>query len=174
MISGVSKSVLSSEVIINCSTVKVWKVISSPNNLNHSHPFCEVNIFQKWGEVGARDTIKYYNNLVLKRYFIQWREGRGYDLIIAKENQNIAKVTWEILEIEKDVSKLKISLKIYSEIALKKYPSCIVPFIKQIYFLPNMEKYLLSVVKGFKYYIETGNDVQRNQFDNSPMFSSAK
>ena len=98
-------------------------------------------------------------------------EGKGYDLIIAKGNQNLAKVTWEILEIEKDVSKLKISLNIYAEIALKKYPFCIVPFIKQIYFLPNMNKYLLSVVKGFKYYIETGNDVKKNQFDNNPMFS---
>ena len=101
----VKKSVLSSEVIINCSTVKVWKVISSPNNLNHSHPFCKANTFQKWGKVGARDTIKYYNNLVLNRYFIEWREGKGYDLIIAKGNQNLAKVTWEILEIENAQSK---------------------------------------------------------------------
>jgi|TARA_B110000211_G_scaffold44180_1_gene46636 hypothetical protein len=171
MVSMVTKSVLSSEVIINCSTVKVWKIISSPNNLNHSHPFCKANTFQKWGKFGARDTIKYYNNLVLNRYFIEWREGKGYDLIIAKGNQNLAKVTWEILEKEKDVSKLKISLNIYAEIALKKYPFCILPFIKQIYFLPNMNKYLLSVVKGFKYYIETGNDVKKNQFDNNPMFS---
>ena len=63
-------------------------------------------------------------------YFIEWREGKGYDLIIAKGNQNLAKVTWEILEKEKDVSKLKISLNIYAEIALKKYPFCILPFIK--------------------------------------------
>ena len=168
----VTKSVLSSEVIINCSTEKVWKVISSQNNLNNCHPFCKANTFQKWGEVGARDTIKYYNNLVLNRYFIEWREGQGYELIIVKGNQNLGKVTWEISKLKRDVSKLKISLNIYPEIALKKYPSCIVPLIKATYFLPNMNKYLLSVVKGFKYYIETGNNVQRNQFDKNPMFSA--
>ena len=168
----ISKSVLSSEVIINCSAVKVWKIISSPNNLNHSHPFCEANTFQKWGKVGARDTIKYYNNLILNRYFIDWREGKGYELIIVKGNRNLGKVTWEILNMKKNVSKLKISLSICAEIALNKYPSCIIPLIKQIYFLPNMNKYLLSVVKGFKYHIETGNDVKKNQFDNNPMFSS--
>ena len=167
----VTKSVLSSEININCSTEKVWNIISSPNNLNHSHPFCKANIYQKWGKVGAKDTIKYYNNLVLNRYFINWREGKGYELIIVKGNQNLGKVIWEILELEKDVSKLKISLNIYPEITLKKYPSYIVSIIKQTYFLPNMNKYLLSVVKGFKYYIETGNDVQRNQFGNNPMFS---
>ena len=107
----------------------------------------------------------------MNRYFIEWREGKGYELIIVKGNQNLGKVTWEILKLKKDVSQLKISLNIYPEIALKKYPSCIVPLIKQTYFLPNMNKYLLSVVRGFKYYIETGNDVQRNQFDNNPMFS---
>ena len=122
------------------------------------------------GEVGARDTIKYYNNLVLNRYFIEWREGKGYELIIVKGNKNLGKVTWEILKLKKDISKLKISLNIYPEIALKN-TSCIVPLIKATYFLPNMKKYLLSVVRGFKYNIETGNDVQRNQFDKNPMFS---
>ena len=168
----VTKSVLSSEVIINRSTEKVWKVISSPNNLNQSHPFCKSNTFQNWGKVGARDTIKYYNKIVLKRYFIQWREGKGYELIIVKGNKNVGKVVWEILKLKKGVSKLKISLNIYPEIVLKKYPSCIVTLIKQTYFLPYMNKYLLSVVKGFKYHIETGNNVQKNQFGNNPMFSS--
>lgn len=167
----ITKSVLSSEININSSTERVWNIISSPNNLNHSHPFCKVNIIQKWGKEGAKDTIEYYNNLVLNRYFIKWREGKGYELIIVKGNQNLGKVIWEILELEKDVSRLKISLNIYPEITLKKYPSYIIPIIKQTYFLPNMNKYLLSVVKGFKYYIETGNDVQRNQFGNNPMFS---
>ena len=167
----ITKSVLSSEININSSSERVWNIISSPNNLNHSHPFCKVNIIQKWGKEGAKDTIEYYNNLVLNRYFIKWREGKGYELIIVKGNQNLGKVIWEILELEKDVSRLKISLNIYPEITLKKYPSYIIPIIKQTYFLPNMNKYLLSVVKGFKYHIETGNDVQRNQFGNNPMFS---
>ena len=86
-------------------------------------------------------------------------------------SKKISKKIKKIKFMKRDISKLKISLNIYAEIALKKYPFCIVPFIKQIYFLPNMNKYLLSVVKGFKYHIETGNDVKKNQFDNNPMFS---
>ena len=46
---------------IEASSEEVWKVISAPGNLNYCHPFCKSNLIEKWGGVGAKDTIEYYN-----------------------------------------------------------------------------------------------------------------
>ena len=85
-----------SEININASTSKIWKMISEPGNLNLCHPFCKSNTVEKWNDVGAVDFIEYYNGLTMKRLFTSWTPKEGYELIIGKGNQGVAKVKWEI------------------------------------------------------------------------------
>jgi hypothetical protein len=159
---------------INCSKEKLWEVISTPGNLEFCHPFCKENTVTRWGEVGAKDTIQYYNGLKLHRLFTEWNIGKGYKLLIGRGKYATAKVIWEITAKEDRISILSISINIYSDIALKRYSKFLRWVIKEFYLLPNMSNYVKDVVKGFKYYIETGNSVKKNQFGNNRMFSNIK
>ena len=169
---GLSEYVISYRAKINASADKVWEVISTPGNLNFCHPFCKENTVAKWGEIGAEDTIEYYNGLVLNRLFTEWYERKGYELLIGDRTYAAAKVLWTITSVKDGISELSITINVFPEIALKKYPKLLRGIIRKIYFLPNMSKYVKSVVKGFKYYIETGLLVKKNQFGYSRMFST--
>ena len=161
-----------SEINIKASESKIWKLISEPGNLNLCHPFCKSNVVEKWNGVGAIDYIEYYNGLSLKRLFTSWTPEEGYELIIGKGNQGIAKVKWEIISKNKQSSSLKISITLLPEIILYKYPKPIHNILIVIYLKPKMKNYINAVVKGFKYHIETGNKVKKNQFGYNSMFSS--
>ena len=159
---------------INCPKEKLWEVISTPRNLEFCHPFCKENKVTKWGVVGAQDTIQYYNGLKLHRLFTEWNVGKGYELLIKRGEYTIAKVIWEISSKEDETSVLSISINLYSDVALNRYSKIIRWMIKEFYLLPNMSNYVKDVVKGFKYYIETGKPVKKNQFGNNRMFSNMK
>ena len=47
---------------------KLWLLISSPNNLERFHPFCNKNIINKWPGVDAVDEIHYYNGHVYRAF----------------------------------------------------------------------------------------------------------
>ena len=159
---------------INCSTEKLWDVISTPGILEFCHPFCKENKVTRWGEVGAQDTIQYYNGLILNRLFTEWDVGKGYKLLIGQGRYATAKVIWKITAEEAEISMLSISINLYSDIALKRYPKYLRWAIQKFYLLPNMSKYVKDVVQGFKYYIETGKRIEKNQFGNNRMFSNMK
>jgi len=171
---GLSEYNVSYHAKINASADKVWEVISTPGSLNFCHPFCKENTIAKWGEIGAEDTIEYYNGLVLNRLFTEWHEGKGYELLIGDSTNATAKVLWTITSVKDRISKLSIAINVFPDIALKKYPKLLRGIIRRFYFLPNMSKYVKAVVKGFKYYIETGSPVKINQFGYNRMFSIKK
>lgn len=156
---------------INCSQEKLWEVISTPGNLEFCHPFCKENKVTIWGKVGSKDTIEYYNGLKLYRLFTEWNVGKGYKLLIGRGRYATAEVIWEIAAKENEISILSISINVYSDIALKRYSKFLRWIIKELYLLPNMSNYVKDVVEGFKYYIETGKPVKKNQFGNNRMFS---
>lgn len=167
-----SESVISYRANINASPDKLWEIISTPGNLNFCHPFCKENTVTKWGEIGAEDAITYYNGHVLYRLFTEWNEGKGYELLIGHGTYATAKVLWTITDIKDGTSELSIDINVYSDIALKKYSKPLRVIIREFYFLPNMSKYVKAVVKGFKFYIETGTPVKKNQFGYNRMFST--
>ena len=95
-------------------------------------------------------------------------------MLIGQGRYATAKVVWEITAKEDEISVLSISINIYSDIALKRYSKFLRGAIEKFYLLPNMSNYVKDVVKGFKYYIETGQSIEKNQFGNNRMFSNIK
>lgn len=172
--SHLTASVISYKGKVNVSSEELWEVISSSGNLNNCHPFCKNNTVITWAQVGAEDTIEYYNGLVLNRLITSWNEGVGYELLIGKKTYPyaVAKVLWEITVVNHQISELSITINSYPDIALKKYTKLIRGLVRDLYFLPTMSKYVKSVVKGFKFYAETGRPVEKNQFGYNRMFST--
>ncbi len=150
----------------------VWNTIATPGILEFCHPFCKENKVTKWGEVGSKDSIVYYNNLKLYRFFTEWNEKKGYTLLIGRGNVAVAEVFWNVEAINDKITSLSISIHIFTDIALKSYPKFLRPLLKYIYLIPKMSHYIKSVVKGFKYYIETGKTVEKNMFGLNKMFST--
>lgn len=167
-----SASVISYKERINTSPKRLWEIISAPKNLDFCHPFCKKNTVVKWCGKGSIDSIEYYNGLVLNRIFTKWDQGKGYELLIGNGKYATAKVLWVITDMKDGSSNLSITIHAYTDIALKKYPKFLRVIIRELYFLPNMSKYLQAVVKGFKFYTETGTPVKKNQFGHNSMFST--
>lgn len=168
---GLRATRLTYTVEIEDSSEDIWKVISAPGNLAYCHPFCKANPVEKWGGVGARDTIEYHNGLTLTRRFTKWTEGKGYDLLIGKGKYALASVQWEIKPQIPDRSNFSIAIDLYSDLILNSYPKIFRTAVRKFYLLPQMSKYVRSVVKGFKYHIESGRPVRPNQFGYNRMFS---
>ena len=64
------------------TTHELWELISSPNNLEKFHPFCNQNPVVKWDGARSIDKIYYYGGKVLTRNFFEWNDGKGYKLLI--------------------------------------------------------------------------------------------
>ena len=109
------------QMSIGVPVEKLWKLISMPENLNLCHPYCKKNTVQKWGGIGAKDTLEYYNGLTLVREFVEWNEGRGYKLIIGKNELATARVTWSVTELTKESSELSISIELLPDVALRRF-----------------------------------------------------
>ena len=61
----------------------IWKVISSPGNLNFFHPFCKKNkVIEVDRGLIKKDTLIYLNGLVFERDFYKWEEMKRYELMI--------------------------------------------------------------------------------------------
>jgi len=159
-------------VDIDINSNMVWDVISSPGILKKCHPFCKDNVVLNWCGVGSEDVIHYYNGLTLNRYCTKWESGKGFELLIGNNTYATAKVTWKITPLNSNRSNLSIHIEVFSDIALKKFYLPLRILIKYLYFLPNMKKYIQSVVLGVKYYIESNASVKKNQFGYNKMFST--
>ena len=85
--------------------------------------------------------------------------------------KDIADVKWEILTSGSDTIKLSIEIRILDG-ATMSYPTIINKILLTFYVLPLLGSYLESVLKGFKYFIETGSSVSKNQFGNNSLFSN--
>ena len=149
------------------SIEKIWELISEPGNLNSSHPFCKTNEIISWDEENHSDRLIYLNGRKYIRNFQTWEEGKGYTLLIGKENGAQSFVSWEI---EKQVDGSKLTITVYPFI-LAKLPKILAYIPHVLWVKPRLRNYLKSVLSGFKHYSKTGESVPRNNFGKHPWFS---
>jgi hypothetical protein len=147
---------------------KIWAVISSPGNLAHCHPFCENNPVEKWPGKGSLDSVYYYSGWVYHRLFTEWFDGVGYDLEIGRKKGRKSRVSWRIHKINDSEGELTITVFPQGLQQLSVFLRWLPHFA---YLRPRLRSYLISVVKGFEWYITTGQPVKRNQFGAHKWFS---
>ncbi len=153
---------------IKAPAEKIWTVISSPGNLAHCHPFCENNPVEKWPGKGSLDSVYYYSGWVYHRQFTEWIDGVGYDLEIGRKKGRQSQVFWRIHK--KSDSANYLSITVYPQ-GLQQLSVFIRWLPHFVYLRPMLRSYLNSVVKGFEWYITTGQPVKRNQFGSHKWFS---
>ena len=88
----------------------VWKIISTPSNLELFHPFCLKNTVEKWPGENSKDSIEYYNGMILNRTFVNWIKNEGYDLFIGRKNGSLSFVSWRIKKVSDNSCTIKISV----------------------------------------------------------------
>jgi hypothetical protein len=168
MISIKTNSPISVEKSFDVSSDVLWKLISTPGNLNDCHPFCESNELIQWDEDGHVDRLVYLNGRTYIRQFLTWDEGGGYTLRIGEENGLQSFVQWEIDAVSENKSQLTITVYPY---LLAGFPKIVSFLPYQFWIKPRMRRYLHSVVSGFEYVARTGEPVLRNHFGRHPWFS---
>ena len=157
---------VSNSIDLDFDRQSVWKIISEPGNLNKVHPFCKSNKVVNWDKDNHEDILEYLNGVTLHRKFDKWEEGKGYELNIGRENGRKSKVIWKITGEKK--SKLKIT--VYPHVFSNR--SRIIYFITHALFInPGLKKYLSSVLRGYKWYLEKKQPVPRNHFGKHKWFS---
>jgi hypothetical protein len=150
---------------------KVWAAISMPGSLELCHPFCERNPVEVWPGDESRDQVHYLSGWVFERRFCRWIDGVGYDLTIGKRGGGSSLVSWRILPgVQHDCS-LRIAVYPY---VLQNLPVAIrwLPHILRL--RPMLRSYLMSVVRGFEWYVTRDEPVPRNHFGSHPWFSAPK
>ena len=158
---------VSQSIDFDINANQLWELISAEENLNASHPFCKTNEAIEWGEGNYSDRLVYLNNRTYIRKFQTWEEGKGYTLLIGKENGPQSFVEW-VIESLGDNSKLTIT--VYPFI-LAKLPKFLAFLPHKLWVQPRLKSYLKSVLMGFNHYAMTGKIVPRNHFGKHPWFS---
>ena len=158
---------VSQSIEFDLSTNQLWELISAEENLNDSHPFCKTNEAIEWGDGNHSDRLVYLNDRTYIRKFQTWEEGKGYTLLIGKENGPHSFVEWVI---EDRGNKSKLTITVYPFI-LAKLPKVLAFLPHKLWVQPRMNSYLRSVLGGFHHYATTGNIVPRNHFGKHPWFS---
>lgn len=160
---------------IAAPTEKVWELISKPGHLADCHPFCEKNLVEKWPGVGAKDAVHFYSGKVINRYFNKWVKGVGYNLHLTIQDLDThqANVTFQISSFKERVSESVLLITIQINALPKSTPWFIRRLLAHFTLRPSLKKYLDSVLKGYEYYITTGQAVKRNQFGSHSLFSRA-
>ena len=150
---------------------KVWGAISMPQNLEACHPFCAQNPVEVWPGEGSRDEVHYFSGWVLERRFCRWIDGVGYDLDIGRRGGRSSFVSWRIMSVDTQNCILRIAIYPHT---LQNLPVAIrwLPHIMRID--PMLRQYLLSVVRGFEWYVTRDEPVPRNQFGSHAWFSASK
>ena len=107
----------------------------------------------------------------MQRKFIDWNEGKGYQLLIGQNELTDALVTWSIEE-SLNHSLLSINIVLYLDNSLAHIPKVFRRIIGQFYLAPMMKSYLNSVLAGFKFFSENKQRVTKNQFGYNHLFST--
>ena len=155
-------------VVIGASKVEVWKAISSPGNLNDSHPFCLENRVVNWQEEKSVDVLEYLNGFVIVRRFQTWNEGEGYSLLTGREGGSQSFVVWKLSEVSEEKTLLKIRVHPH---LLSDWNWLIASFAYVLYIRPKLKKYLFSVTRGFEWHIKNKKKIPRNHFGPHSWFS---
>jgi len=153
--------------IIQAPAATIWKVVSTPGQLNKYHPYCRENKVYKWPGVGSRDGLVYYSGLYVERDFICWREGVGYDLQIGPPPRKTALISWNIGHLGEAQSDFSLTVTPILE-------SHLLETTKKTYvqsFAASVEVYLDSFLRGVDHFVMTGKEVEARQFGAHPMFA---
>ena len=154
--------------VLSAGLEDVWKVISSPSNLELFHPFCAKNPTINWPGLNSIDEVHYYNGKVYKRNFIRWEDLKGYDLLIGEEDGETSLVSWKLEDLGKEKSSLQIS--VYPHI-FNTHSKAIdfIPFF--LFIKPKLKKYLSQVIHGLDWHIKNRQRIPKNHFGNHSWFS---
>ena len=159
--------VVSEKKILKTSKENLWKIISSPSNLENFHPFCLKNSVIKWPGNNSIDTIYYKNGMVFERNFYEWNINQGYKLVIGKHKAKKSHVFWDLKQIGDEV---EIKIEIYPHLFNKKRKLLFaLPFILIV--KPKLKNYLKHVLNGLDFYVKTNQKVEINQFGINNWFS---
>lgn len=156
------------KIKLSHSAQQIWKVISSPRNLELFHPFCKTNDVIYWKNSEKReDMLIYLNGLKYSRNFYHWEENEGYKLHIGTKDGKKSNVEWKITHHSDNSF---ISIEVFPYIS-SKYPL----FVNYILFFtivkPNIKNYLQSVLNGLAWYMDHKEPVKKNQFGKHKWFS---
>tara|TARA_X000000950_G_scaffold69052_1_gene85524 strand:- start:3219 stop:3734 length:516 start_codon:yes stop_codon:yes gene_type:complete len=154
--------------IIHCKRSKLWKTISSESNLELFHPFCKTNNIIIWPGDKSEDILVYLNGRTMRRKFIFWENNFGYDLFINQMGFESSLVSWRIKD-ENEGSRITIAVWPY---LFNKGNKVFNWFPFKFFVHPSLEKYLSSVLKGLKYYLENDKKIKKNQFGLHRWFSN--
>ena len=156
---------ISEKIFLNQSNRVVWDTISLKNGLEFFHPFCLKNKEIRGNK--KSDELVYLNGLTYIREFTSWKPNQGFELNIGSKNGKKSKVQWQ-LQSSGMGCELKISVFPYKSSKISKF---LYPFVNFFIIKPRLKKYLQSVLKGLKYYLDHKQKVQKNQFGEHPWFS---
>ena len=160
---------ISASATIDASPQQVWTTISTAGSLEGGHPFCADNTVSKWPGEGSVDAIRYLNGRAYERHFRGWHEGSGFDIELFHKGSELAWAIWRIAELGEGRSKLTIT--VYPN-RLQRLP-VVLRWAPHLFVVrPRLRSYLASVVNGYKWFIEKGEAVPRNQFGKHPWFSA--
>ena len=153
---------------IHCNQSKLWKIISSESNLELFHPFVKENKIISWGGGKSEDILIYLNGRTMKRKFVFWEENVGYDLFINQAGFESSFVSWRV---KGNNQRTIITISIWPYL-FNKGNKVFNFFPFQLFVRPSLEKYLFSVLKGLKYFLENDKVVKKNQFGKHSWFSA--
>ena len=156
---------VSEKIFLNQSNRVVWDTISLKNGLEFFHPFCLKNKEIRGNK--KSDELVYLNGLTYIREFTSWKPNQGFELTIGSKNGKKSKVQWQ-LQSSGMGCELKISVFPYKSSKISKF---LYPFVNFFIIKPRLKKYLQSVLKRLKYYLDHKQKVQKNQFGEHPWFS---
>ena len=151
---------------VNISAPKrdTWQVISRTETLNIAIHFVRKTLLLD-GEMKILKTqLNIIMEFVSQDCFVNWNENNGYNLLIKNGDETYAKVSWSVKSLGELNSELTICVSLFTDIILGRYPNFIREIICKMLLLPKLNDYLKSVTNGFKYYLETGKKVRKNQF----------
>ena len=154
--------------IIHCKRSKLWKTISSESNLELFHPFCKKNNIITWPGDNSEDILIYLNGRTMRRKFVFWKKNFGYDLFINQIGFESSFVSWRIKKYNQNSI---ITISIFPYLFNKRNKNLNwIPF--NLFVQPSLKKYLYSVTKGLKYYLENDKKIKKNQFGTHRWFST--
>lgn len=156
---------VSEKIFLNQSNRVVWDTISLKNGLELFHPFCLKNKEIRGDK--KSDELVYLNGLTYIREFTSWKSNQGFELNIGSKNGKKSKVQWQ-LQSSGMGCELKISVFPYKSSKISKF---LYPLVNFFVIKPRLKKYLQSVLKGLKYFLDHKQKVKKNQFGEHPWFS---
>ena len=159
---------------LKASLRECWNIITTENHLELFHPFIISHAGKQLTSVGDKDNIIYINNLNFTRevisisepIFVDDSENCGYDLLVGRKKKSLVK--WHVKN--NHIGGVDLSITIFPH-TVSNYNKIIKFFIFNFYIKPQLSKYLKSVTKGLKYYIETKQTVEKDQFGKHKWFS---